>query len=65
MNVKELHELVEEIGAHVRTLAMQQNVINKLLTEGIQRTGEQVQALLLVSQRHKERLDNLDNGEGS
>jgi hypothetical protein len=59
MTVKELQGLVEEIGAHVRTLAEQQNIINKLLTEGIRRTGEQVQALLVVSEHHKERLDNL------
>jgi hypothetical protein len=64
MNDKELRQLVEEIGTHVRTLAEQQDDINLLLTEGISKTGEQVHALLVVSERHKERLDNLD-GEQS
>jgi hypothetical protein len=63
MTVKELQRLVEEIGAHVRTLAEQQNVINKLLTEGIRQTGEQIQALLLISQQHKQRLDNLEGNQ--
>jgi hypothetical protein len=64
MTVKELQGLVEEIGAHVRTLAEQQNIINKLLTEGIRQTGEQIQALLEVSQQHKKRLDNLGENNG-
>lgn len=65
MTVKELQTLTEQIAAHVNALAEQQSTINNLLTEGIRQTGEQVKALLLVSQRHKERLDNLDSGEGS
>jgi archaellum component FlaC len=65
LTIKELQTLVEQLAAHSNALAEQQSTINKLLTEGMRQTGEQVKALLLVSQQHKERLDNLDNGEGS
>lgn len=62
MNTKELQTLVEQIGAHVSTLAQQQSTINKLLTEGIQKTGEQIQALSVIVQNHENRLNG---NEGS
>jgi archaellum component FlaC len=63
MTTKELQKLVEQLAAHSNVLAEQQSTINKLLTEGIRHTGEQVQALLLVSQEHKKRLDNLEGNQ--
>lgn len=58
MTLKELQTLVEQIGTHVNTLAQSQNLINKLLREGIERTHEDVQALFIVTERHRERLEN-------
>jgi archaellum component FlaC len=63
MTVKQLQTLVEQLAIHSNVLAEQQSIINKLLTEGIRQTGEQIQALLLISQQHKQRLDNLEGNQ--
>jgi hypothetical protein len=61
--MKEIEKTLETLAMSLTTLAVTTAQLSVLVHEGLTETHTQIKTLLLITQEHQRRLDNLENGQ--